>query len=354
VPTNTTPAQVINLSLGGGDCTDPLSPSMQNAVNAAIAAGSVVVAATGNEGEVGLTSPANCTGVIAVTAHTINGENADYANIGPPGGDLGMPGGVDAQPTISAPGGGHPIVLGAGGPTDDSSFYGYHIWSAILFGDTSPTSSDSSNPPRSGPAYTGVVGTSAATPQVAGVAALIKSMVPAATPTQIRNFLVNNVRPHPAGGACATGGGLVGQCGPGLLDANAAVRAAATMAPPIVLAQPQNATAFVGQTATFATEVTGAGPISYQWLRNGTAISGATAPSYTTPPLTIAADNGAAFSVVATNTLGTATTTTATLTVTTPPPAPANGGGGASPLWQVMLLFALGLAATIRRREAGQ
>jgi hypothetical protein len=139
-----------------------------------------------------------------------------------------------------------------------------------------------------------------------------------------------------------------------LLDANSAVRAAATIAPPIVLAQPQNATAFEGQTATFATEVTGAGPISYQWLRNGTAISGATAPSYTTPPLTIAADNGAAFSVVATNTLGTATTTTATLTVTTPPPAPANGGGGASPLWQVMLLFALGLAATIRRREAGQ
>ena len=353
VPTNATPARVINLSLGGGSTC---SGSMQSAVDAAIAAGSVVVAATGNEGAEGLTAPALCPGVIAVTAHTINGENADYANIGPPGGDLGMPGGVDAQPTISAPGGGHPIVLGAGGPTDDSSFYGYYIWSAILFGDTSPTSSDSSN--RSGPAYTGVTGTSAATPQVAGVVALIKSMVPAATPTQIRNFIVNSVRPHPAGGACAPGGGLVGQCGPGLLDANAAVRAAATMAPPIVLAQPQNATAFEGQTATFATEVAGAGPISYQWLRNGTAISGATAASYTTPPLTIAADNGAAFSVVATNTLGTATSTAATLTVTTPPPPPppppASGGGGASPLWQVILLFALGLAATIRRREAGQ
>ena len=188
------------------------------------------------------------------------------------------------------------------------------------------------------------------------MAALIKSMVPAATPTQIRNFIVNNVRPHPTGGACATGGGLAGQCGPGLLDDNAAVRAAATLAPPIVLAQPQNTTAFEGQTATFASEVTGAGTISYQWFRNGTAISGATGASYTTPPLTIAADNGAAFSVVATNTLGTTTTTAATLTVTTPPPPPppANGGGGASPLWQVMLLFALGLGATIRRREAGQ
>ena len=69
--------------------------------------------------------------------------------------------------------------------------------------------------------------------------------------------------------------------------------------------------------------MTGAGPISYQWRRNGIAISGATAASYTTPPLTIAADNGAAFSVVATNALGTATSTAATLTVTTPPPPPA-------------------------------
>ena len=32
-------------------------------------------------GELGLIAPANCNGVIAVTAHTINGENADYANI---------------------------------------------------------------------------------------------------------------------------------------------------------------------------------------------------------------------------------------------------------------------------------
>ena len=83
VPTNTTPAQVISLSLGGG-ATCPAN--MQSAVDAAIAAGSVVVAATGNDGAVVLSAPANCTGVIAVTAHTINGDNADYANIGAAGG----------------------------------------------------------------------------------------------------------------------------------------------------------------------------------------------------------------------------------------------------------------------------
>ena len=120
VPTNPTPAQVINLSLGGGDTC---GPTMQSAVTAAMATGAVVVAATGNEATNGLISPANCTGVIGVTAHTINGENADYANIG-------------SGVTISAPGGGSPSVLGAGGETDDPNWWGFRIWSTVLFGNT--------------------------------------------------------------------------------------------------------------------------------------------------------------------------------------------------------------------------
>ena len=79
VPANPNKASVISLSLGGGDTC---STYMQNAVDAATAAGAtIVVAATGNDGSIGLIAPANCNGVIAVTAHTINGENADYANI---------------------------------------------------------------------------------------------------------------------------------------------------------------------------------------------------------------------------------------------------------------------------------
>jgi len=355
VPTNTTPARVINLSLGGG-VTCPAN--MQSAVDAAIAAGSVVVAATGNDGAVVLSAPANCTGVIAVTAHTINGDNANYANIG-------AAGGVGPQPTISSPGGGSPTFLGAGLPaTDDPNWFGYYIWSTILFGNTTPSSGGGVGGASTGPAYGGFTGTSAATPQVAAVAALIKSMIPGASPSTIRDFVAVHVRPHPAGGACATGGPFPGQCGAGLLDANLAVRAAALIALPVILAQPQSVTVAEGQTATFSVDATGAGPIAYQWRRNGVPIAGATNASYTTPALTAAADNGTTYSVVMTNAVGTATSAPATLTVAAaapppppggaPPPTGGGGGGGSLPFWQLLLLSALSLAARVRPRNRAQ
>lgn len=58
----------------------------------------------------------------------------------------------------------------------------------------------------------------------------------------------------------------------------------------------------------------GTAPLSYQWQKGSSAISGATAASYTTPP-TIAADSGEQFSVVVSNAAGSVTSGMATLTV---------------------------------------
>jgi hypothetical protein len=88
--------------------------------------------------------------------------------------------------------------------------------------------------------------------------------------------------------------------------------------PPSITAQPANKTVSVGQTASFGVAASGTATLSYQWSKNGSAISGATAASYTTPA-TSASDNGAQFTVVVTNSFGSVTSGAATLTVNAPP-----------------------------------
>ncbi|HEY2548524.1 MAG TPA: immunoglobulin domain-containing protein, partial [Candidatus Acidoferrum sp.] len=84
---------------------------------------------------------------------------------------------------------------------------------------------------------------------------------------------------------------------------------------PTILTQPTSLTVTAGQTATFAVVASGTAPLSYQWQKNGTTISGATAASYTTPATTTA-DNGDVFQVIVSNSIGSATSNSATLTVT--------------------------------------
>ncbi|NDE00276.1 MAG: hypothetical protein EBZ91_00655 [Gammaproteobacteria bacterium] len=83
---------------------------------------------------------------------------------------------------------------------------------------------------------------------------------------------------------------------------------------PTITEQPKDRITFIGQTAKFDFGGSGKPPFTFQWFRNGTAISGATASTYTTPALT-AADDGAKFSVTITNAAGTVTSSQATLTV---------------------------------------
>ena len=59
---------------------------------------------------------------------------------------------------------------------------------------------------------------------------------------------------------------------------------------------PLSVTASVGQAATFIVNASGAAPLSYQWLRNGVDIPGATTPTYTVPFVSMS-DNGVSFTV---------------------------------------------------------
>ncbi len=198
IPANTQIAKVLNMSLGRpGNC----SPTFQDAVTEVRAAGSIIVAAAGNDSAKAILQPANCVGVIAVTAHTIEGDNASYANIG-------------VGTAISAPGGGNGArVLGSGAP----------IYSTSNTGTTTPEV-DRIEAKR---------GTSMATAHVSAVAALMVQSKPAITPDELHSRLLNAARPHPGGTFCA---GLF-TCGAGLLDANTAVSDVVADNAPVVSAR---------------------------------------------------------------------------------------------------------------------
>src|SRR6185503_3080807 len=85
-----------------------------------------------------------------------------------------------------------------------------------------------------------------------------------------------------------------------------------------IATQPANKTIPETLPVTFQVDARGSSPVSFQWLRSGTAISGATSSTYTLDSVS-AADSGATFSVEVSNTVGgtpvKVTSTAATLTV---------------------------------------
>ena len=90
---------------------------------------------------------------------------------------------------------------------------------------------------------------------------------------------------------------------------------------PTITTQPVSQSVTAGQTATFAVVATGTAPLTYQWQKNSANISGATSATYITP-VTTTSDNGAAFTVIVSNSAGNVTSSAATLSVaadTTPP-----------------------------------
>lgn len=196
IPANANPADVINLSLGGAQaCSQTLT--YRDAINAATNNGAVVVVAAGNSNtDVAGFTPASCPNTITVAASDINGNRAWYSNYGT-GIDITAPGGETCSPATE--------FLALGESTSGKCTQN-HLQNGVL------STID-------GNGYDFYQGTSMAAPHVAGVVALMKSVKPALTTAQVQTILTSTARPIAA--AKCPGG-----CGPGLIDANAAVAAA--------------------------------------------------------------------------------------------------------------------------------
>ena len=199
-PLNPNPARVVNISFGGSAACGGL---YQSTVNELASLGVVVVAAAGNEAGA-VTRPASCSGVVGVAALARDGLKASYSNFGP-------------QVTIATVG---------GDPGADDGLL------TLLNTGTQAPGADS---------YGNVFGTSFATPVVSGVISLMLSVNEQLTVAQVINGLRSTARPHvqSSGGVPACSSSNPGTCvcttstcGAGVLDADGALRYAASPSSP--------------------------------------------------------------------------------------------------------------------------
>jgi hypothetical protein len=124
----------------------------------------------------------------------------------------------------------------------------------------------------------------------------------------------------------------------GSATSNAATLAvAAAVVAPSITTQPSASSVTAGSSASFTVVASGTAPLTYQWKKDGTSISGATSSTYSISS-TSTGDAGS-YTVVVTNSAGSATSNAATLTVaaavvaptiTTQPNAVSVQAGGAA------------------------
>lgn len=91
----------------------------------------------------------------------------------------------------------------------------------------------------------------------------------------------------------------------------------AAEAPPTIASQPSGTTVNRGENATFSVSAGGSSPLSYQWRRDGAAISGATSSTFVLP--NAQASSAGTYSVTVSNAFGSVTSNGATLAVNSAP-----------------------------------
>ena len=218
------PARVINLSFGStGNClsNDPATadPLYRQTIATLRTKGTLVVSSAGNgdndgsNGSIGPTRPASCPGVMAVTALRYDGSKAYYANT------------VNG----SSPAGYYALAV-AGGDDQASPQQNLNLLTDGGKIRSTGVALESSCP--SGQCYISE-GTSFAAPQVAAVAALMLSVAPTLTVDELVNLMLTTATPHAPVGVLPTCDVATGNCsctatscGRGVVDVDAAVRAA--------------------------------------------------------------------------------------------------------------------------------
>ena len=335
VTDNANPAWVINMSLGGsGTC----SPAYADVVRQINALGTVIVASAGNGAGLPVSEPANCEGVIGVAGLRHAGSKVGYSDMGP-------------EVSISAP---------AGNCVTDTGACLYPILTTSNAGSFDPVT-NAANGSIYTDAFNITIGTSFSAPLVAGTAALMLSIRPELSPTEVRRLLMNSSRLFPAlqgvpmcpqmnaAGECNC---TTDTCGAGMLDAASAVAAANGPIVRIGLtpAQPQAGSALTLDSLQTSV-ISGRTIASRQWtlvdgggIVSPSAVSGATGDSLS---LTPSAGGTFVVSLTVTDNTGMSDTQTVEVSVVNPQ---SSGGGALGLGW--LLALAAAVAALWRGPRA--